>query len=333
MSSGAVFLGVALLIFWRRAKAIVRKSPKSFLAEPEVHGDEHVSLLEVPLNGQPKYGKFVDETYVFTRSSGFFSEMSTALLDLALLGAKVKKLDTTRALLWFKDTPEEDLFAHIFRRSKGRGKTSSWLASNLPHHSIYAKLPFHEIAPIRKRWFSPTRDICSRARGITQASGVQPSKMIAVNLRGSHKYKEVDPTPVEHWVTVVGRLRALHPGLTVCVFSDDQDLVDQFSAQAPFPTVDFGQEVRTRGGSSIVNAFRSEPLRSEATKNFVARTLVVSKARFVVTHTGNTAYWTALFRGCACGLFQFTTKPGELVYSAQPCDSHFRHRKHRIALL
>lgn len=106
MSSGAVFLGMSLLIFWRRAKAIVRKSQKFVLAEPEpeAQGDKHVSLLEVPLHGQVKYGKFVDKTYIFTRSSGFFSEMSTALLDLALLGGKVKKLDTTRALLWFKDT-------------------------------------------------------------------------------------------------------------------------------------------------------------------------------------------------------------------------------------
>lgn len=82
-----------------------------------------------------------------------------------------------------------------------------------------------------------------------------------------------------------------------------------------------------------MNAFRSEPLRSEAAKDFVARTLVVSQARFVVTHTGNTACWTALFRGRASGLFQLTTKPGELVYSAQPCDSHFQHKMHRIALL
>lgn len=35
MSSGAVFLGISLLIFWRRAKAIVRKSQKLVLAEPE----------------------------------------------------------------------------------------------------------------------------------------------------------------------------------------------------------------------------------------------------------------------------------------------------------
>lgn len=125
MSSGAVFLGISLLIFWLRAKAIVLKSQKSVLGGPEAHGDKHVSLLEVPLNGQPKYGKFVDETYIFTPSSGFFSEMSTALLDLALLGGKAKKLETMRALLWLKGTAEEDLLAHISRRPKGRGKTSS----------------------------------------------------------------------------------------------------------------------------------------------------------------------------------------------------------------
>ena len=60
MSSGAVFLGVSPLIFLLRAKAIVLKSLKSFLAGPGVHGDKHVSPLHVPLNGHPKYGKFAD---------------------------------------------------------------------------------------------------------------------------------------------------------------------------------------------------------------------------------------------------------------------------------
>ena len=59
------------------------------------------------------------------RSSGFFSEMSAATLDLALLGGKAKKLETMRALLWLKDTAEADLLAHISARPKGRGKTSS----------------------------------------------------------------------------------------------------------------------------------------------------------------------------------------------------------------
>jgi len=126
---------------------------------------------------------------------------------------------------------------------------------------------------------------------------------------------------VAHWVEAVRQLKEQNPSMSVAVASDDQDLVDQFTSLADFEVLDLTQNLRTRGGKSIVNLFRESPVRSEDTKRFVAQTWLIPQARIVVTHTGNTAFWTSIFRGCHWGLFQGTINPGELAFSPARCDA------------
>jgi hypothetical protein len=274
---------------------------------------------------EPQHGSFAGGVYSMTRTNGFFSEISTALSDLARLGRLVRSIDSQDALQWYKDDPAEDLFSEIFDRPRGRVKGSLYLRRTLPHHSVYCRLPFEKIAPLAQNWFSPSREIKLRAATLGRTWGVRPEEMIAVNLRGSEKYEEVEPTPVTHWVEVVSQLKTANPSMTVAVCSDDQDLVDQFTDLADFEVIDLRQNLRTTGGSSIAGVFQEARERSEETKNFVAQTWLISQARIVVTHTGNTAYWTSIFRGCHWGLFQFTTSPGELAFSLSRCRHHSTH--------
>lgn len=272
-----------------------------------------------------RYGSFFWGVYSMTRASGFFSEMSTALLEISRLGRCVSSIDSSRALNWFKSDPGQDLFAEIFEAPRRRVKKSKYLSKSLHHHSVYCRLPFEEINPTVRNWFSPSEQTKARGIKLSQTFGVTPGKMLAVNLRGSQKHKEVDPTPIADWVEAVSQLQKANRGLTVSVFSDDQDLVDEFVSLATFEVIDFAQRIRTRGGSSIASAFRDHAESTEATKDFVGQTWLISQARIVVTHTGNTAYWTSLFRECHWGLFQFTAKPGHLAFSAVPCEKHSAH--------
>ena len=263
---------------------------------------------------------------------GFFSEMTIALFDLARLGRRAWSIDGQHALRSFKDDPAEDLFATIFEKPNKKTRGSRYLGRHRYMHSVYCVLPFKKIVPLTRHWFSPVPEIRMRASNLARKWGVRPEEMIAVNLRGSQKYKEIDPTPVKHWVELVSQLKTANTELTVSVFSDDQDLVDQFIAMADFDVIDFTQNIRTSGGSSILSAFQEALNASEETKNFVAQTWLISQARVVVTHTGNTAYWTSLFRGCHWGLFQFTSNPGQLAFSLLACKKHSMHKGPSLAI-
>lgn len=304
--------------FFRGAKRVVRRVKRL--------------IRNLVRSAGPKYGLYDRGVYRMTRASGFFSELSTALFDLAKLGCRVREIDSARALRLFKDNSDDDLFAEIFERPRRRVGPSRFLRRELHHHSIYCRLPFRKISRITENWFTPVQEIQQRATALSRAFGVQPGEMIAVNLRGSKKYLEVEPTPVAHWVEAVSNLKEEYPSLTVVVASDDQDLVDEFIALADFRVVDLKQAWRTRNGESIVERFRDGVSSSAETKNFVAQTWLISRARILVTHTGNTAFWTSLFRGCHWGLFQFTARPGELVFSTSPCSLHSWHGQDAISI-
>ena len=286
------------------------------------------SLSTAPSSSDPKWGHLQTNRYVMTRTSGFFSEASTALQDLARLGPRARSIDSTRAFRRFKDSPNHDLFGEIFARPRGRIPSSQWFARHMPHHGRYCDLPFTESRMLVQRWFRLKRKVKSRAVRLSKEKGLDPARTIAVNLRGSDKHVEVEPTPVSAWVEFVTKLNSSYPELDIWVFSEDQDLVDEFLHQAPFPVRDFGQKLRTRQGQAMRFALRDfASSRTAFAIDFVAQTWLISRSRFVVTYTGNTGYWTALFRGCAWGLFQFTRIPGTVSYSTIPCVEHSEHRE------
>jgi len=279
---------------------------------------------------EPRWGHVSGNQYVMTRPSGFFSEMSVALQDLARLGPRVRSIDSRKALSRLKDARDHDLFAKIFAPPRGRVTTSSWFAKHKPHHGRYCDLPFEESRALLQRWFRLRHTVKSRARRLAKQKRLVPNRTIAVNLRGSDKHVEVEPTPIETWVEFVSELHSAFPDLDVWVFSEDQDLVDDFFARATFPVKDFGQSLRTTGGQGMRFALKGfDASREKFAVDFVAQTWLVSQAKLVVTYTGNTAYWTALFRGCGWGFFQFTSQPGTVGCSFLPC---FIHRAHNHSL-
>jgi hypothetical protein len=280
---------------------------------------------EIPREERPKpRGEIQGDIYTPPRTppgSGVFSELTLILRDLARCEPGISKLEARNVFSHNSDSGRGVLFGRIFKMPNERAPHSTWLASaELPHHSVYRDLPWKEIRPFVTKWFQPTVEVLRRVSEILEEFDLQCGEILAVNLRGSKKYREVEPVPTRYWVDAASDLLTTSPKLTVVVFCDDQDLVDAFSAQASFPVIDFGQEIRTRNRDSINKAFRAHVATDELVTNFVARTWLISQSRLVLTHTGNTAFWTCAFRGCTCGVYQFTAS-GTLATPPKSCDN------------
>lgn len=274
-----------------------------------------------PLRGQVSRGTYRPRESSPTK--GIFSELTTLLQDLSRLPAGVETLDSSTVFAHNSSPGTSDLFERIFAPPRKGAVSSPWLGkAHELHHSVYRDLPWREIRPLVDKWFQLKPENKMRATSALKHSGLVAEQTLAVNLRGSKKFTEVAPTPVPIWVELTEMLLADNPELSAVVFSDDQDLVDEFTALATFQVFDLGQEIRTRSGNSIVSAFRFQEWTSSFTSNFIGRTWLISQCKLVVTHTGNGAFWTALFRGCTCGFYQFTRMPGSVALPNEYCDIH-----------
>lgn len=253
-------------------------------------------------------------------SAGVFFELTSLLLDLARLRGQTVKLDSRRIFSHSSTKQNPSLFQEIFRDPADGNPSSNWLAASRElHHSDYRDIPWNEIRPFIRAWFHLRDEIIENAGSVLSRHSLNQEEILAVNLRGSGKPKEIVPAPIDCWVGATTNLLQRHPALRVAVFSDDQDLVDEFTEKSLFDVIDIGQEVRTRGGDSINAAYRAGFDSHSFVKNFVARNWLVSQSPVVLTHTGNTALWTCAFRGCACAVYQFN-RGSRLLRPYPNCD-------------
>lgn len=274
----------------------------------------------------PKWGHLSERAYVMSRRSGFFSELSTALQDLARLGPIVKRIDSRSALRWFKTADDEDLFAELFEEGRGIAPASGFFGAHLWHHGSYHHIPFRESDPLIKKWFTPSREVRGLARRLYRNAGFTAENTIAINIRGGDKRREVPPTPVNQYVNMAELLLEREPELKVLLASDDSEILDEFLRKSTFAVSVVNQVARTTTGTPMQAVLQELSDRSSFSKGFLAQTYAIARARYLITHTGNTAYWSALYWGCGWGLFQFTRQPGQLAASGSPCSVHTQHR-------
>lgn len=253
---------------------------------------------------------------------GVFSELTALLTDLARGGGEITSIATDSVFSVNAAGLGKPSFSRIFKEPAPQVALSPWLGQvEDVAHLLYRDLPWQEIRPFAEKWFQVREQIQLNVLQGLETRELDLDQIIAVNLRGSTKIKEVIPARISFWVETVDRLRQSVPGGRVVLFSEDQDLVDSFTKAATYEVTDFGQEVRVRRGASINDTFRSLPGTDSFVQNFIGRTWLISRSRRIVTHTGNTAFWTCVFRGCACDVYQFTAS-GLLAEPYSNCASH-----------
>jgi hypothetical protein len=254
-----------------------------------------------------EYGLLRGKRLYITHESGFFSICSTALLELARSRYEIEAIDATFSFWHFKDTPFEDVWTRFFRpptRALTKsGKNMGLFAEHLLHHSSYVDLEHSSVSELLHHYFSPSRAVEDRLEEFVKRYSIDCSQTIALCYRGTDKYVEVTPTPVEHYVAAVRKLVEQEPGLRILVQTDQEQirrrLMAEFAGRAFFV-----KEMPVTDTSTVVHQVLNHGKLEFAT-NLLAVVQLMARCKHLVTHTGNVAYWTSLFRGHSGGLIQF----------------------------
>lgn len=137
--------------------------------------------------------------------------------------------------------------------------------------------------------------------------GLALGSTIAVNIRGTDKYTEVESPPMSTYLALAEEALSIEPGRKILLVTDQQQYLEVFQSKFRSKLVSFA-ELPTTLGDVVIHKLLKKSEREEFGLNFLATVLLMSQSQTVVTHTGNGALWTSLYRGGTKDLTQLRGK-------------------------
>jgi hypothetical protein len=248
--------------------------------------------------GANSFGKWDEEgTFYLQRNEGFFSNCSVTLFELARSKQMINRVDASNAFSQFKASLNEDVWPKYFSTPiLLEPKSYGYWGETLLHHNRYNMLNLKAIEPLLNSYFHPSDLVLSRQLELIKKYKIDLSKTLVVNYRGTDKWKEVAPTPIEKWVSLARtKLATLHPETRVLIQTDQSQVLDRFLHEFKDRAFHFN-ELPTTEGNEPIHEILDVDKREDFSINFLATTLILSNCHSVITHTGNVAFWTVLFR-------------------------------------
>ena len=266
-----------------------------------------------------QFGRFSNGVYFPKgRDAGFFSLCSTSLLDLSQIGSDVHEVKSRRLFRDYSSTSSisSDPWSTFFKQPntgefdlpKDRSPFTE-----LHHHSEYREVNLASYSPFVKMYFSPSEQVLDRCAYFIQSYGLDLSTTIAVNIRGTDKHTEVEPPPISTYLGLAEEALSRQPDGRILLVTDQRQYLDVFLGTFKSSVV-FFDELPTTLGDFAIHKLLEKSEREDFGINFLATVLLISQSSQVITHTGNGALWTSLFRGGTKGLTQLS---GKNVYTSE----------------
>ena len=244
-------------------------------------------------------------TFYLNHDSGFFSNCSVTLFEIARAKKLTTRVDVSHSFSWFKSNPNEDVWSKFFASPILRQpRSNGYWGKALLHHNMYSTLYFRSIQPLLNSYFHPSNQVLSRQLDLMNKYEIDLSRLLTVNYRGTDKFKEVTPIPVENWISLTkAKLSSLHPATRVLIQTDQEQVRDQFTESFK-GRVFFFDELPVTLGSKVIHEILETDKRESFAIDFFASTLIAANSHSLITHTGNVAFWTVLFRGSTFQVIQ-----------------------------
>ncbi|MBT8550371.1 hypothetical protein G6671_02490 [Polynucleobacter paneuropaeus] len=243
-------------------------------------------------------GSLIGDTYYHTYDWGFFSNISTTLMDISCNPNKIRSIDNTYSFSRYKDIQNTNTWSSYFNdvdlTIEDPALESNYFASGLYHHTNYAELNFELAKKFINRYFVPSSLVLSQMERLKKKYKLNLDKLICVYFRGTDKSNEIELVPPEVYFDEIDKLIKAHPDHKILLQSDDQIFFDALKQRYPkIITLSELPLSDNRGGfhNNVENdKFKYSTL-------FFAIVLLMSQCKFLVTNTSNVSLWILLYRG------------------------------------
>jgi hypothetical protein len=250
--------------------------------------------------------------YVHHDSHGFswtFTCTLGAIIAARCVGIAIRNISYRESMIQFKDEPTDDPYGSLFAISELADRSLPDKIPAFERHGVYASFPLGVLRRYVDAYFKPSAKVLAFEAYLVRKYDLDTEQAIVLVYRGTDKGIEVRETPIDQYISVAAQLKLMNPNMKVIIQTDQSQAVEAVISK--FPDAIHFEELPTTSGKAVIHNLdignEFEITKSELAIRLLAMIHLLSRAKYVVTHTGNIGAWIALYRGSSSGLFQFDT--------------------------
>lgn len=247
--------------------------------------------------------------------AGFFSTFTLLLTSIISVYKKFNKLpniDGSRLLNKLNPSQQiNDMYDHFFHINDDIiiPFTDEQTPSLSPdsHHTIYTNENLKYFIPFFERYFNINENILSKIEILKKKYDINNEKIISVVYRDTDKWTDfggfnsVQPGP---YINLTRLLLTDNPTYKVLIQSENDGVVAHFGNA--FGSIFFTETLTSQTSVSPVFVHYNGN-KIEWSEYYIASLWIHSKSEYLITYTGNSAFFLYLNRGTTKNLYQETT--------------------------
>jgi hypothetical protein len=243
-------------------------------------------------------------------NAGFFSCCSVKLYDIVnYINTNLKipdYVDSSEQFEWYKKT-SSDITYQYFEHYDNINIQS--INANIDYHHDYqfidySKLDYHNIIPIVKKYFSPSKNIINIIEILELKYKLTYDNICVLFYRGNDKITETKICSYDEYLIYANLIMSKNPNIVFFIQSDETEFINYMSEKFPNNSFYFKDEIRhIKKCNSTVDKIMKDK-NYEFSKYYLAITIIMSKCKYIVCGTGNCSLWIMLYRGNNNNVYQ-----------------------------
>ena len=242
---------------------------------------------------------------------GFFSCCSvimTRIIEFINKNGKFpERVDSSIMFKWYKGFYNNrditfDYFAHYEETMK---ETINPIDYHWEHqYNDYTKIDYYKICPIVRKYFSPANEIKNMIANIENKYKLDYSNLCVLFYRGNDKNRETTICGYDEYLGYAKRIMSKNPNTIFLLQSDETEFINYFAQLYPNNHIVFKDEIRHtyKCNSTVDILFKQHNFLYS--KYYLAITIIMSKAKYIVCGSGNCSIWILFYRENAKNVFQ-----------------------------
>lgn len=168
----------------------------------------------------------------------------------------------------------------------------------------YKDLSFADINPITQKYFSPSREVKDIIKSYETKYNIDYDNTASVFYRGNDKIKEVEIGSYDKYFEKSKEILSVNPNIKFLIQTDEKEFREEFLKAFPNSFYINELPVMSKNPDSSIQHFVQYQQRPKFAQSMLAATIIVSKCKYLITHTGNCGLWAVHYRGNIDGVHQ-----------------------------
>jgi hypothetical protein len=242
-------------------------------------------------------------------NAGFFSCCSKRLEGIVWFFNKNKclpdKVDSKEQFSFYKSTPSDDVTSLYFKKNNIDITYKHDVDFNNDMQFLdYKGLDFNGLKPFIEKYFSPSENVEDIISIYEKKYAIDYNNTCVVYYRGNDKRIETNIATYETFILKAREVKKQNPTIKFLVQSDETEFLEAFLME--FPESIFFEEIPSMNKKESFTVVKLPLIeRVEHGANFFGAVIVLSKCKYIITHSGNCGLWCVIYRGNYENVYQW----------------------------